>query len=199
MSRARLAVLVLCAGALGSQAGHLFAYQLRFGAAAQQLQSSGAHAYWPAFVKTAFGVAALAVLVSLLIVGAARLAAGRRIEPGSAPPFVSLLAAVYTLQLACFAGQEIAEAIAAGTDPMPVVALLLWGAVGQLPAAFISALAVRWLLARVRPAMEALRLAPSPRWVAPVFAIRSWSGAPDPAVALETLDGSYVRGPPPSF
>ena len=54
---------VLAVGILGSQAGHLLVFQLRFGAAAQQVQSSGAHAYFPALAKTMLGAAAAIVLV----------------------------------------------------------------------------------------------------------------------------------------
>ena len=60
MSGRKKALAIVGLGALGSQAGHLLAYQLRFGAAAQQVQSSGAHSYFPLLAKTALGVAAIA-------------------------------------------------------------------------------------------------------------------------------------------
>src|SRR2546421_155814 len=63
---------VLGVGIVGSQAGHVLAYGLRFGDTAQAIQSSGVHAYFPALAKTAVGAAALA----------ARRVASR---PGSAP------------------------------------------------------------------------------------------------------------------
>ena len=62
---------------LGSQAGHLLAYQLRFGAVAQHVQSSGAHAYFPVLAKTSLGVVASAILAGLFITGLARALTGR--------------------------------------------------------------------------------------------------------------------------
>jgi hypothetical protein len=201
MSRARLAVLVLGAGALGSQAGHLLAYQLRFGAAAQQLQSSGVHAYWPVLVKTGLGLVALSLLASLLVVGAARVASGRRIEPGSAPAFVPLLAAVYTIQLACFAGQETAETLAGGAPAAPLLALLLWGTAGQLPVAVVTTLALRWLLARVRPALGLLRLRPASTFQRFGDSVALVSRPRDTDVVLAYVIGASdpLRGPPSSF
>ena len=73
----RRALAVLGFGLVGSQAGHVLAYELRFGSAAQAMQSTGAHAYFPALAKTAIGAAALAILGGLLIVGFARVVAGR--------------------------------------------------------------------------------------------------------------------------
>ncbi len=49
-------------GALLAQAGHLIAYQLEFGAAAQAVQSQGAHAYFPGLAKTSLGLVATATL-----------------------------------------------------------------------------------------------------------------------------------------
>ena len=59
MSHRRLATLVVAAAVLGSQAGHLLVYELRFGSAAGQLQSTGAHFYFPAVAKTGLGIASL--------------------------------------------------------------------------------------------------------------------------------------------
>src|SRR5260370_35054463 len=44
MNRRRLALAAVVLGLLGSQAGHLLAYRLRFGAAARQIQRPGPHA-----------------------------------------------------------------------------------------------------------------------------------------------------------
>src|SRR5260370_42705300 len=68
MNRRRLALAVLALGLLGSQAGHLLAYQLRFGAAAHQIQSTGVHAYFPLVAKTALGAVAAALIGGLLLV-----------------------------------------------------------------------------------------------------------------------------------
>jgi len=143
---------------IGAQAGHLIAYQLRFGGAAMQVQSTGSHEYFLAAAKTGFGIAALVVLGLLLVIGAGRAVSGRRLEADSAAPFVRTLAAVYTIQLSCFVVQETAEAMAGGGHLGSAPALLLWGAIGQLPVAVMVTLALRWLAARVGPALAAIRL-----------------------------------------
>jgi hypothetical protein len=197
MSRARLAGFVLGAGVLGAQAGHLLAYELRFGAAAQQLESTGAHAYFPALAKTGLGLAAFAILAGVFVVAAARMVAGRRIEPGSAPAVVRLLALVYTIQLACFTGQETIEALLGGGPATSAAALLMWGAVGQLPVAVAGSLAIRWLLVRVGPALAELRLGPTPSFLVAPEVLRARPVVSERAVVVEVFDDSYVRGPPP--
>jgi hypothetical protein len=157
VNRARVSLSVLGLAVIGSQAGHLLTYALRFGGAAQTQQSTGAHAYFPAIVKPVLSVAAMAVLATLLVVGFARLGAGRRVPHEPAPSFLRLLAVLYTVQLAFFALQETAEAVFSGAPPNSVEVLILWGTVGQLPVAVIAALALRWLLVRLRPALLLLR------------------------------------------
>ena len=159
----RLAVLIGLALA-GAQAGHLIAYQVRFGAAAQQLQSSGAHSYFPTEVKTAIGVAALALLASLLLIAVARTAArGVRVRTVESPSYLSLLATLFTLQLTFFIAQEVAESVAAGAPVDAAATLMLWGTIGQLPAAALLAAALRWLWSRVEEAIGQLR-AVAPAW-----------------------------------
>jgi hypothetical protein len=110
----RRIVAMLGLALAGSQAGHLVSYQLRFGAAAQQLQSSGAHAYFPLVARTSLGVAAIVLLASLFLIGLARVLAGRSsVRATSTTSFVGLLAALFTIQLACFASQEVGEALIA--------------------------------------------------------------------------------------
>ena len=146
-------LVVLGLALLGSQAGHLLAFQLLFGSAAQHVQSSGPHAYFPVVAKTVLGVGALILLGASLIVGLARVL-GRELEPRSAPPYLRLLASLFTIQLAAFGVQETLEAALNGT-PLPSADwLLMAGTLGQLPVAVIGAVALRWLLARVRPAVE---------------------------------------------
>ena len=155
--RGRVAVLIGLALA-GAQAGHLIAYQVRFGAAAQQLQSSGAHAYFPAEVKTALGLAALALLASLLLIAVARTAArGVRVRTVESPSYLSLLATLFTVQLAFFVAQEVAESAVAGVSIDSAATLILWGTIGQLPAAALLAAALRWLWSRVEEAIGQLR------------------------------------------
>src|SRR5438046_7409419 len=88
VSGKRVVWIVPAFGLIGSQAGHLLAYELRFGNAAQQVQSAGAHSYFPSLAKTGLGVAALTLLVALFIIGAGRVGTGRRIKPEATPSFV---------------------------------------------------------------------------------------------------------------
>lgn len=155
----RAAAAVVALGLAGSQAGHLLTYQLRFGVAAQQLQSSGVHGYFPGVAKTGVGLASLGLLGALFMIGLGRVVAGKRIDPTSAPSLVSLLAVLYTLQLGCFGTQETIEALAGGAHLGSVSQILLWGALGQLPVALVASVALRWLLARLGPVVSELRIA----------------------------------------
>lgn len=197
---AKRSLAVLGLGFAGAQAGHLLAYQLRFGAAAQQVQAAGAHAYFPALAKSAVGLASVAVIAAVCLIGVARVAAGRRLEPGSAPPFTRLLAVMYTVQLACFAVQETAEALAGGAHPMSAPLLLLWGTAGQLPVALAATLALRWLLGRVSPALAALRLPATParQRVALTLALPAPASAIRPVLARVVIAEHPRRGPPSS-
>ena len=147
-------------GALLAQLGHLLVYQLQFGAAALAVQSTQAHAYYPALVKTSLGLVAAAVLVSLLVIGAARLATGGSVRAvAGAPSYVSLLGALFTIQLVVFGLQETVESLAAGTAAATAPHLLLMGSVGQLPVALLAALALKWLLVKFESAITELRVA----------------------------------------
>jgi hypothetical protein len=194
---------VLGLGLLGSQAGHLLAYQIRFGAAAQQIQSSGAHAYFPLVAKTVLGAAAAALLGALLLVGLARILSGRHIRSATEHSYISILAILFSLQLAAFAAQEIAEAIIAGSSAGSAPDLMLWGTLGQLPIAAVTALAFRWLSARVEAAVALIReavgatvaLPPAPSVAIPVYT------ASDQALLTSRVAWSNVarRGPPSSL
>jgi len=203
MTGRRTAFAVIGLGLLGSQAGHLLAYQVRFGAAAQQIQTSGAHAYFPLVAKTALGAAAAALIGALLLVGLARILSGRRIKAASEPSFVSLLAVLFSIQLAAFVAQEVAEAIIAGSRVASAPALVLWGTLGQLPIAVIAAIAFRWLSARVETAVWLIReivratiaLQAAPSIAIPVYA------ASDRALLMSSVAWSRLvkRGPPSSL
>jgi hypothetical protein len=149
--------LIVLLGAVAAQAGHLLIYQLLFGAAAQQVQSSGAHVYFPTVVKTALGVAAAITLGGLFLVGLARILTGR-VKRGEAPSFLRLLAALFTIQLAMFLAQESVEAALSGTPGTSIDGLLLLGTLGQLPVAAVAAFALRFLLVEVVPALAEVRL-----------------------------------------
>ena len=179
MKRGRVAAFGLALGLVASQAGHLVVYQVRYGAAAEQIQSAGVHAYFPTLVKTTFGLCAAFVLLALVATGVARLLAGRRIQDAPGPSLLRVVALLFCLQLSCFVVQETIE-MAAGAPAASAPALLLWGTVGQLPAAAVAALVLRWLVVRVAPAVAelvappapAIRLAPQSvvldEWLAPI-------------------------------
>jgi len=149
--------LIVLLGAVAAQAGHLLTYQLLFGAAAQQVQSVGAHAYFPTLVKTAFGATGAITLGALFIVGLARILRGRT-NRGTSPSFLRLLAALFTIQLAIFIGQETVEAALGTGYATPIDGLLLLGTLGQLPVAALAAFALRLFLVEVVPALAEVRL-----------------------------------------
>jgi len=157
MTGRRKALAVAVLGLLGSQAGHLLAYQVRFGAAAQGIQSTGSHAYFPLVAKMALGAGAAALIGGLVFVGLARILCGRRVRSVSEPSFISLLAVLFSIQLAAFASQEVVESLIAGSAVGSAPDLLLWGALGQLPVAVLAAVALRWLGAQVEAAVGAIR------------------------------------------
>ncbi len=203
MTGRRMVLAVLGLGLLGSQAGHLLAYQIRFGASAQQIQSTGAHAYFPLVAKTAVGAAAAALIGALLVVGLARILGGRRIPSTTEPSYVSVLAFLFSIQLAAFVAQEIAEAIVVGSTMRSAPDLMLWGTLGQLPIAAIAALAFRWLSARVEAAVGVLldvvgAIVPSP--LPPPLPILSYA-ASDQALLTSRIAWSDLakRGPPSSL
>src|ERR1700693_1895721 len=196
----RRILTVLGAALLASQAGHLLAYQLRFGAAAQQLQSSGAHAYFPTTVRAALGVAAALVLAGGFVVGLARVLGRRPVQRGSAPAYLRLVAALFTVQLGLFAAQEVGEATVAGLGADSAAHLVLWGTLGQLPVALVAAAGLRWLLARFDDAVTQIRLAlaSTPRQIAPAAIVVSLWGAFTRVLKPAAHRSLAKRGPPSS-
>lgn len=200
---AKRAWLAVAVGVLGSQAGHLLTFQILFGSAAQHLQSSGAHAYFPLLAKTALGVIAAAVLGGMFVIGLARIAGGRsRVAAGSQKSFVQLVSILFTIQLACFTTQEVAEAMVAGSAVASAPYLLLWGTLGQLPVAAIAAIGLRWLWTRFGAAVENLRAVlttlGAPKF--PTLAnVQMWPAPDGGRLLLQLAGGSpSKRGPPTS-
>jgi hypothetical protein len=147
----------------GSQAGHLLVYELRFGARAASVQSSGAHTYFPPLAGGLIAAAGIALILALLVIGAARglagaLAARRAVRPA----LLDLLALLFTLQLAIFVAQEFIEAAQAGLPFAPVT--LVWGITGQLAAAGAGALALSLVLTRFETALDALLKVGAATW-----------------------------------
>src|ERR1700687_4398184 len=98
-------------------------------------------------VFAALGLAGLALIGGVLLVGLARILSGRRVRSMFEPSYVSLLAFLFSIQLAAFIAQEVAEALIARSSAGSAPALMLWGTLGQLPIAAIAALAFRLLSA----------------------------------------------------
>ena len=190
-------------GILGSQAGHLLTFQLLFGSAAQHLQSSGAHAYFPLLAKTALGVVASIFLAGMFVIGLARMVSGRsRVAAGDQKPFLELVAILFTIQLACFIVQEIVEAMIAGTAAASAPQLLLGGTMGQLPVAVLATVGLRWLLTRFESALEELRgvlsTASSPS-VPTLLTVGAWPAANGGLFVRQSAGASLSkRGPPTS-
>jgi hypothetical protein len=196
--------VALGVGLVAAQAGHLLVFQLRFASAAQQLQSTGAHAYYPALAKTTLGLLAAAFLVAMFVIGLARILVPRpTARAGSAPRYLDLVACLFTIQLVCFIAQEVAEAVVAGTAVDSAPHLLLWGALGQLPIAAIAALALRWLGTRFETAVLELRavLAGEAAAQSPVPVVLGLWHAAAGALLLSLVAGGSLakRGPPPSL
>lgn len=194
---------LLGVGVIGSQAGHLVAYQLRFGASAQQMQASGAHAYYPVLLKTILGIGAGALVAGLLVIGLTRVLTGRSAVAVSRPPYLAVLALLFTVQLGVFAGQEVSEAALAGAHVDSAAALLLWGTIGQLPVAAVASLALCWLASRFEFALAEIRAALTP----PAFhyrltaaAVPAWSAPARSLIQSSVAGASLVkRGPPSSL
>lgn len=187
-------------GVVLSQLGHLLIYQLQFGSKAQFAQSTGAHAYFPTLVKTSLGLGAAAVLASLLLICVARFVTGprgRTIARG--PSYLRLLGALFTIQLVFFALQETGESVSAGTAVATAPHVLLMGSIGQLPVAVLGALALKWLLVRLEPAVSEIRvaLASIPESISPVAVMVSVLNHRD-LVYRPVVGASLAkRGPPP--
>jgi hypothetical protein len=183
---------------VASQAGHLLAYALVYGPVAGRMQSTGAHAYFPALVKTAFGLAAMFVVLALVVIGLARLLGGRRLERGSSGSYVRMVSMLFCLQLTCFVVQEKVE-MAAGAPSTSAVSLLLWGTAGQLPVALVAAIALRWLAVRLGPAVARLLGAAVPlfQFDPRTVALVSWPALVPAAATPEWRGTAFTpRGPP---
>jgi hypothetical protein len=144
-----------------SQFGHLIAYQLRLGPGAVAVQSHGPHSYFPVLVGLAGALIGAILIMGLLLLGALRLLLGRRrgLRRGGHWPIVETLALLFTVQLAVYLGQETLEAWLSGTPASSAPELLLWGSLGQLPAAALAAVALSWLSRRLEGAIGELRAA----------------------------------------
>jgi hypothetical protein len=200
----RHALQLVAVAAAGSQAGHLVAYQARFGGSALALERTGAHAYFLPAATGLVGTAAALGLASLLLIGWARLFAGRRLGFATRPGWrvLDALPLLFALQLAIYAGQESVESLAAGVPPAPALELLLWGALGQLPVACAGALALAWISSRLEGALEAvdIRLVELRSELGASAPLLAPPPAPTAALLLAQRAGAALakRGPPGS-
>lgn len=187
--------LTLVLAALLEPVGHAAAYVLRYGPAqAWQLQSTGAHAYFPRVLSlTTFS---LAVLLGLALLAAVSI----RLILGSRPVYRAGLPATFGVlaltQCGLFGIKEILESLAIQTTP-DFLAIAILAVLVQLPLAALAAWVVCWFAGYLRVAPEAVRT---------LLAIRLAFGRPPvalrPAVvrllpnAPRNRRSSRRRGPP---
>jgi len=206
----RVAITALPLAVLAaSQAGHLLAWQLRQGPDGLPALSSSAHGYVPALTTVVFGAGGAVVLAALCVVAVARVVRlGPVLRQGAtAPPVhrtsvLDMAAALFVLQLGVYLAQETLEATWAGYPRPGVADLLLWGSLGQLPAAVAAGAALSWLSVRFEAAVEELAAAApalllAGRAVAPA---RLWLPQPQPLLRIQVAGRACSeRGPPPSW
>ena len=164
--RARSVLFVAALAFPLAEVGHTVAYGLR-------VSSTGAHSYFPTVLGAAGALAGGALVAALAVLVLAKVVAGAtpRRRPWS---FSLLFSGLLTIQLAVFLVQEGLEA-----DALPGTATLAVGLLAQQPVALVAALALRWLSARLGPALEAIASRRQPQLVAfslpcrtaPAFAI----------------------------
>jgi hypothetical protein len=126
-----------------AQVGHVLAYGLR-------IPTGGAHAYFPFLFQTTGAFMGTGLLAALAVLVLARLLSGEvaRRKPWS---FALLACGLLSGQLAVFMLQETLESHATISTGGLAIGLL-----AQQPVALAAALALRWLSARVGPALEAV-------------------------------------------
>jgi hypothetical protein len=115
------------------------------------------------------------------------------------PPALDLMAVIFAAQLSLFALQETAEALLTGRAVPTAGDLLLWGTLGQLPIAALAALALSWLTAGLRIALQDLSHARVSARLTPSAGVAPAAGlAPAPALVVAWSPGRRLlrRGPP---
>jgi hypothetical protein len=137
-------LLLVCGLAVPfAELGHFLAYGLT-------TPRDGAHAYFPTALHASGTLVGAGLLGALALLVLARMAVGAvpRRRPWS---FMLLFPGLLVAQLAVFLLQEALEAHA-----LPGLSTIAVGLLGQQPVAFIAALTLRWLSARVGPALRSL-------------------------------------------
>jgi hypothetical protein len=149
-----------------AELGHLIGYGLR-------VPQDGAHSYFPNVLQAAGALVGAGLLVALGVLVLARVLTGEvaRRKPWS---FALLFSGLLFAQVAVFLVQEGLEGHA-----LPALATVATGLLGQQPVALLAALALRWLSARLGPALQSLA-----RPCRPELAILSPLLRPAPAFAV---------------
>jgi hypothetical protein len=166
-------------GLLLSQPGHALVYLIQFGSRGLALETQGVHGYFPVLLRMSWALTGLVVVGGLALIAVGRIvfghALGRRRLPGVGPGRLFLVLAI--VQLTFFFAQESIEAGASGTvlHLHGYLAILGFGALGQLPLSVLGALALSWLSSPLQAAISALR--------SPFVAVRRLVPDPVPAVA----------------
>ncbi|MBJ7596579.1 hypothetical protein [Candidatus Nephthysia bennettiae] len=191
---------VPAAALAGSQLGHLLVYALRLGPEGLAATGTGAHAYLPSLATALAGLGGGAFLGVLVVLAAARILATRRggLQRFERPPVLDLMAVIFAAQLTLFAVQETAEAVLTGRTVPTAGDLLLWGTLGQLPIAALAALALSWLTAGLRIALQDLTHARASARLTASVSIRPVSAPVAPALVIAWSPGRRLlrRGPP---
>lgn len=197
----RRTVLLIIAVA-GSQLGHAVAYFLKYGLGAASTETTGVHTYFPALSATLGALVGGALMATFILLAAVRLVDGvplgcRRQRTARA---FDILPTLFVAQLAIFVGQEMIETLVAGGPIPSVIELLFWGAIGQLPAALLSAFVLSWLSARIEAAWTCLVAAAARIIPGPALPAREPTQGPEPVLSLAlaaTFPPAFLkRGPP---
>lgn len=153
VKRARSVLFVAALAIPLAEFGHTVAYGLR-------VSSTGAHSYFPTVLGAAGALAGGGLVTALAVLVLAKLVTGAtpRRRPWS---FSLLFSGLLATQLAVFIVQEGVEA-----HSLPGTATVAMGLLAQQPVALVATLALRWLSARVGPALEAIAFRRQPQLVA---------------------------------
>jgi hypothetical protein len=183
-------------GLMLSQLGHMVAYVAHYGQFGLTVEAEGTHTYFPTAFSGSAGLAGSALLASLLLIGAGRLVAGKRLgfRLQRREPVWALFLISAAVQLDTYLLQEITERFLAGGTLtwQSLFDILHWGIVGQVPLAFLAAVALSWISARLPDALANLKF----DWRLPSigFHLPYSTFVPD-GLGLVSLSVSTICGP----
>ena len=198
-------VLAVLTAVSASQLGHLISYFVRFGSGALAAQSTGVHAYYPSVGVVVGGLGGAAIVFALAAIALARVIASRAVglRVTSGWRIWEVFAALFTIQIVIYAGQETLESILGNAPVAGALDLILLGSIGQLPAALIAAVAISWISTRFGGAVAVLRAAIRPRVIRLNFTVPVQpivAGQARLVVLTQSSPRSLAkRGPPPAL